>query len=135
MTKTNMSLVAYFMQNDKIRGILLIITQVVWLFSVCNMIYSIVYQYIIKTRENKWRNAPVQHVLNAFVNILHETNYFEWHKLYLYQIIVTHNITYTDIIRSYNNLSLNDRIIFWKRCTNDGLHPTFTKIMSKHLPQ
>jgi hypothetical protein len=123
------------MQNSNIRENLLIITKLLWLYSACSMIYGIIYQYIIIKREKYWKTAHSPEILNAFINIIHETNYFEWHKLFLYQILVNRNINYSHIVTAYNEMSMKDRITFWKYCTMKGLHPTFAKILSEHSPQ
>lgn len=130
-----MSINEYFTQDVNIREFLLIVTKIIWLYAGCTMIYGMIYQYIIRKREKYWENAHIQDIMNALINILHETNYFEWHKLYIYQIIVTRAITYTDIIRAYDELSMKDRIIFLKHCKTNGLYPMFIKILYEHSPQ
>ena len=120
------------MQNDNFKCTLQNITAVLWVCAALAMIYGLIYQYIIRKREKYWENAKMHEIIHAFLKIIHDMNYFEWHKLYLYQILVSRDIRYSHIVRAYQDFSMKDRIAFWQRCTNQGLDPTFTKILSDY---
>jgi hypothetical protein len=122
------------MQNDNFKWTLHIITEGLWVYVVLAIIYGVIYQYIIRKREKYWESATMHETIHAFLKIIHDMNYFEWHKLYLYQILANRDIRYTHIVSAYNDFSMEDRITFWQQCRTKGLYPTFTKIFSEYSP-
>lgn len=96
---------------------------------ICVIAYLCAYKYIMNMREKYWETANKKEIIKTFISILHVTDYLIWNKLFLHELIVYQEITYSHIVKAYYALSPHRRADFWSYCNICGLGVTFSKIL------